>query len=365
MWSVTTGGEVQDMTYDTRHGTVWAVIGDHSTRHLCEYNMEGECVREVGKGMMGYGVCVDTRRDCLVVSHYIRLLCMDREGGKVREIRVPGARLLCGVVYCEERDVSVVGDVGVHCLWYIDAGSGAVVRQVGSEGSGEGQLRYPWYLCHHHVSEGECHIYVSDCDNHCISMYTASGDYIRRFGSQGSGDRQLSNPQGVCVDGIGRVVVCDQGNERVVRYWWERDVEQWDVILTPQQLESRRVVSVVIPTDSQMIIGVDTGILYFPFDSTHDEGNPTHHLGFHALQKPASSSSKPTDKAHLTCVGEEGIMTSKGKPETNPQYPTDAMTYMTESKATENVGTSELSSVAEGTSKVIKAKKSSKTCLLQ
>ena len=190
MWSVNAEGGVLDMTYDTRHGTVWAVIGDS----LCEYNMEGECVREVGKGKVGVGVCVDTRRDCLVVSVGDRLLCMDREGGKVREIRVPGAGYLRGVVYCEERDVYVVGDVGVHCLWYIDAGSGAVVRQVGSKGSGEGQFIYPAYLCHHHVSEGECHIYVSNYNNHCISVYTAIGDYIRRFGSQGSADRQLYIP---------------------------------------------------------------------------------------------------------------------------------------------------------------------------
>ena len=154
-------------------------------------------------------------------------------------------------------------------------------------------------------------------------------------------------------------------NERVVRYRCERDVEQWDVILTPQLLESRRVVSVVIPTDSQMIIGVDTGILSFPYDCTHDKGKPTQYLGLLGLQKPASSSSKPTDKEYLTYVGEEIGMTSKGKPEANPQYPTDAMTYMTESKVTEHVGTSELSSVAEGTSKVPKAKKSSKKCLLQ
>ena len=162
MWSVNAEGGVLDMTYDTRHGTVWAVIGYDYTRSVCEYNIEGECVREVVLNMLEYGVCVDTRRDCLVVSVRDRLLCMDREGGKVREIRVPGARYLYGVVYCEERDVYVVGDVSVRCLWYIDAGSGAVVRQVGSEGSGEGQFRWPHYLCHHHVSEGECHIYVSD-----------------------------------------------------------------------------------------------------------------------------------------------------------------------------------------------------------
>ena len=94
--------------------------------------------------------------------------------------------------------------------------------------------------------------------NHCISVYTASGDYIRRFGSKGSWDRQLSRPYGVCVDGSGRVVVCDGGNKRVVRYWWQRDVEQWDVILTPQQLGGRFPLSVQITPDSHIVVGIAT-----------------------------------------------------------------------------------------------------------
>ena len=241
-------------------GAVWGITVYGNS--VYKYSIEGKCINEVGQGVVGYRthMCIDTRRGCLVISGDQSLLCMDREGGKVREIRVPGAGWLWGVVYCEERDVYVVGDGGVHCLWYIDAGSGAVVRQVGSEGSGEGQFRWPRYLCHHHVSEGECHIYVSDNHNHCIRVYTASGDYIRRFGSQGSGDRQLSLPCGVCVDGSGRVVVCDWGNDRVVRYWWEGDVEQWDVILTPQ-LGGERPWCVDITDDGHMVIGNSGSLL--------------------------------------------------------------------------------------------------------
>ena len=250
------GRDVYDLTYDLHDRAVWVVSGVWSCR-VYKYSMEGECIKVVGQGVVGdrSHMCIDTRRGCLVLSGDQSLLCVDREGGKVREIRVPGAWGLCGVVYCEERDVYVVGDEGVPCLWYIDAGSGAVVRQVGSEGRGEGQFITPLFLYHHHVSEGECHIYVSDGDNNCISVYTASGDYIRRFGSQGSGDRQLSHPCGICVDGSGRVVVCDQGNERVVRYWWERDVEQWDVILTPQQLGGESPWCVDITDDGNMVIG--------------------------------------------------------------------------------------------------------------
>ena len=218
-----------------------------------QYTMDGRCIREIGQGWLCG--CLDTRRDYIVGIGGQSLLCIDREGGKVREIRVPGAGDLCLVVYCEERDVYVVGDSRLHCLWYIDAGSLAVVKKVGSEGSGDGKFRCPHCLYHNHMIEGECHIYVSDRVNNCISVYTASGDYIRRFGSQGSGDRKLSDPSDVCADGSGRVVVCDWDNKIVVRYWWERDVEQWDVILTPQQLGRGSPLSVQITPDSHIVVG--------------------------------------------------------------------------------------------------------------
>ena len=86
-------------------------------------------------------------------------------------------------------------------------------------------------------------------------MYTASGDYIRSFGSQGSEDRQLSHPWCLCVDGSGRVVVCDEDYKRVVRYWWEKDVEQWDVILTPQQLGGEYPQCVDITDDGHIVVG--------------------------------------------------------------------------------------------------------------
>ena len=149
----------------------------------------------------------------------------------------------------------VVADEGENCLWFVEAGNGTVVRQVGSEGSGEGQFICPHYMYHHHVREGECHIYVSDRDNHCISVYTASGDYIRRFGSRGSGLGWLFYPHGVCVDSSGRAVVCDTGNNIVVRYGWEGDVEQWE------QLEEEIAYSIEITPDGFLIVGTEDGSL--------------------------------------------------------------------------------------------------------
>ena len=41
------------------------------------------------------------------------------------------------------------------------------------------------------------------------------GNFIRCFGTEGSGDSQFDCPRSVDVDGKGRIVVCDQVNGRV------------------------------------------------------------------------------------------------------------------------------------------------------
>ena len=41
------------------------------------------------------------------------------------------------------------------------------------------------------------------------------GILFRCFGTEGSGDSQLRYPRGVGVDGAGRIIVCEEGNERV------------------------------------------------------------------------------------------------------------------------------------------------------
>ena len=61
-------------------------------------------------------------------------------------------------------------------------------------------------------------MYVTD-DNHRVSVYTSSGQFIKCFGTQGSGEGELHYPKGVAVDNTtGALYVCDYGNNRVVVY---------------------------------------------------------------------------------------------------------------------------------------------------
>jgi tripartite motif-containing protein 71 len=58
-------------------------------------------------------------------------------------------------------------------------------------------------------------VFVADARNHQIVKLTASGAVVSRWGSVGSGPRQLNWPTRVAVDHWGNVYVVDEGNHRV------------------------------------------------------------------------------------------------------------------------------------------------------
>ena len=59
-------------------------------------------------------------------------------------------------------------------------------------------------------------MYITDL-THCVSVYTSSGQFIKCFGTQGSGEEELNCPEGVAVDNTtGALYVCDSNNYHVV-----------------------------------------------------------------------------------------------------------------------------------------------------
>ena len=261
VWEVKVGVTVCDVTWDTE-GPGWWVSNEK--QKLCKYDMNGTVVTTIKKGMSNKTarICIDTTRNHIVIVDWGKgLLCMTKTGKVVREIPIPGGRCMLGVTYCHHRDMYVVTDTYNDCLWFVSSDSGKVIHKVGSQGSGNTQYNSPYYACHQTISDSECHIIASDSENHCIKVLSPTGEFIRKYGCQGFGDSQLQYPRGVCVDPQGRVVVCDCGNYRVVRYWWDES-EKWDVILTKQQLGDERPWCVSMSPDGRhLVVGMDRGTI--------------------------------------------------------------------------------------------------------
>ena len=87
--------------------------------------------------------------------------------------------------------------------------TGSFVRQWGSEGSGQGQLKNPRDVA---VSEGE--VFVCDSYNERIQVFGVDGSFVRQWGTKGSGQGQFNHPMGVAVSD-GEVLVCDYANHRI------------------------------------------------------------------------------------------------------------------------------------------------------
>ena len=61
-------------------------------------------------------------------------------------------------------------------------------------------------------------VYVADATNSRIQVFTASGQFVRQFGTFGVDAGELTNPNAVAVDSAGNAYVADRSNHRVMQF---------------------------------------------------------------------------------------------------------------------------------------------------
>ena len=101
-----------------------------------------------------------------------------------------------GVAVHHNGDVFAGNDNGSYIQVFNSDGSQKL--QIGSQGSGDGQLNRPFGL----TIVGEV-LYVVDYGNNRVQKFTLTGEYLGQFGSKGSGKDQFNTPYGICTDGRG------------------------------------------------------------------------------------------------------------------------------------------------------------------
>ena len=75
---------------------------------------------------------------------------------------------------------------------------------------GSGHLSHPNY-----ISVSNDQLLVANNGHHCISIFTLDGNYVGKFGTQGTSREQLSKPVGIATDMYGFILVTEYGNNRV------------------------------------------------------------------------------------------------------------------------------------------------------
>ncbi|XP_019622331.1 PREDICTED: tripartite motif-containing protein 3-like [Branchiostoma belcheri] len=154
------------------HGEMrWPWIG--SAEFAVQYNKQGRVLRKIDLQKTGWarGVAVDTRRNHILITQ-------------------------------------TTGDfLNPHGEVLVFRSDGTLVRTVGQQQG----MKYPLYI----TVDGEGNILVSDSENHCVYVYNEDGQFLFKFGDEGSGEGQLVYPRGICTDRAGNIIVADTGNSRV------------------------------------------------------------------------------------------------------------------------------------------------------
>jgi DNA-binding beta-propeller fold protein YncE len=111
-----------------------------------------------------------------------------------------------------------VAELDNHRVQYFTA-SGSFLGKWGTKGSGNGELFRPDGVS---VAPNG-HIYVTDIVKHHVQYFTAKGSFLGKFGTSGSGNGEFDWPYGVAFPTSGaRIYVADGLNYRI-QYFKRRD----------------------------------------------------------------------------------------------------------------------------------------------
>ncbi|MCF8145708.1 MAG: SMP-30/gluconolactonase/LRE family protein [Deltaproteobacteria bacterium] len=91
---------------------------------------------------------------------------------------------------------------------------GQFIGKWGSQGTADGQFSDPSGI----GIDGSGNIYVADYHANRIQKFTSEGQFITKWGSQGSGDGQFNQPAGLIIDTNSNVYVSDAGNNRIQKF---------------------------------------------------------------------------------------------------------------------------------------------------
>mgnify|MGYP001568001642 CR=1 FL=1 len=92
--------------------------------------------------------------------------------------------------------------------------NGDFIVKWGAQGSDPGEFKKPYSVAIDSLNN----VYVVDKDNDRIQKFNSSGDFLATWGSSGSGDGQFGHPQGIAVDSENNIYVVDLDRDRIQKF---------------------------------------------------------------------------------------------------------------------------------------------------
>ena len=156
------------------------------------YDKEGKRLRSFQHNLTWCdGVAVDGENNIYCIDFiYNKIMRCNKNGGRVKvpqvnQVQCPGH---CGMAVIEDEVmVCELGNEGTIMVYDREL---KCVRQIVGRGMGRFCDLSP---------DSHGNLYVTDCDNSVIRVFSVDGDLLRSFGCDENGVKKLSRPRGVCV----------------------------------------------------------------------------------------------------------------------------------------------------------------------
>ena len=156
----------------------------------------------------GYAIVTENQGSCITV--------LDREGKKVKSFSGGRIKFLSSTSFSYPRGVAITPDNFIlvtdnHKIQKLTM-DGKLIASVYQQGSKPLEFNCP---CGITISPTTGHIYVADCDNHCVQVLNPDLTFSYSFGSKGSANGQFKYPRFIAIDNQGSLYVSDWGNNRI------------------------------------------------------------------------------------------------------------------------------------------------------
>ncbi len=147
----------------------------------------------------------------LIVTDYSGdVLVLDKKGEQIRSISKSkhGFGGISGVAVDKEDNI-YVSDTNKHCVYKFNK-RGDLLKRFGTKGSGPKELKYP-----RGIAVAGDQVFVCDRDNHRVQVLTTELEPVKQIDSKGTGPEHFNKPEDVAVDNEQMVYVTDCYNHRV------------------------------------------------------------------------------------------------------------------------------------------------------
>lgn len=133
-----------------------------------------------------------------------KVFLLDLDGVLIRSFATQGLERPAGLAWDEGARRLYVLDSLRHRIAVFD-GNGALLRNIGESGAGDGQFNHPTHL----ALDASGALLVTDALNFRVQMIDRDGRFVAKFGQVGNGGGDFAAPKGIAADGENHYYVVD------------------------------------------------------------------------------------------------------------------------------------------------------------